>query len=120
MMCALHIDAGLYAKFLRKFAEGFGVQRIEGKIVAVNVNETSGNIDSIKLSSGELLAGDLFIDCTGFRGLLIEQTLHTGFEDWSHWLPCDSAVAVQTENPATPMPYTGAIAHEAGWRWNIP
>jgi len=117
---AYHIDAALYAKFLRKIAEAGGVRRVEGKIQSVQLNSQSGFIESLTLNSGERLAGDLFIDCTGFRGLLIEQTLHTGFEDWAHWLPCDSAVAVQTENPATPMPYTSAIAHEAGWRWNIP
>ena len=117
---AYHIDAGLYAKFLRRFAEGFGVKRIEGKIRAVNQEPQSGFIESVTLESGQSIAGDLFIDCTGFRGLLIEQTLHTGFEDWSHWLPCDSAVAVQTESTGPLMPYTSAIAHEAGWRWHIP
>ena len=117
---AYHIDAGLYAKFLRRFAEGFGVKRVEGKIAAVHQNPATGCIESLRMESGQSVAGDLFIDCTGFRGLLIEQTLHTGFEDWSHWLPCDSAVAVQTEATAPPNPYTLSIAHEAGWRWRIP
>jgi tryptophan halogenase len=117
---AYHIDAALYAKFLRKLAESRGVRRVEGKIKSVQQNAASGFIESLTLHSGETLPGDLFIDCTGFRGLLIEQTLHTGFEDWSHWLPCDSAVAVQTETVVPAMPYTSAIAHECGWRWNIP
>ena len=120
MNYAFHIDAGLYAKFLRKFAEGFGVKRIEGKIVDVKVDEPSGFIESIKLDSGELLEGDLFIDCTGFRGLLIGNALHVGYEDWSHYLFCDSAVALQTESVGPAIPYTRSIAREAGWQWRIP
>ena len=110
MNYAFHIDAGLYAKFLRKFAEGFGVKRIEGKIVDVKLDEASGNISSIKLDSGDLLEGDLFIDCTGFRGLLIGNALHVGYEDWSHHLFCDSAVALQTESVGPAIPYTRSIA----------
>jgi tryptophan 7-halogenase len=117
---AYHIDAARYAKFLRSFAEGYGVKRVEGKIKSIQQNSESGFIESLTLDSGQVLPGDLFVDCSGFRGLLIEQTLHTGFEDWSHWLPCDSAVAVQTTSTAPPNPYTSAIAHEAGWRWQIP
>jgi tryptophan halogenase len=117
---AYHIDASLYAKFLRKIAEQNGLKRIEGKIKTVNQNNTTGYIESLTLASGQVVEGDLFLDCTGFRGLLIEQTLHTGFEDWAHWLPCDTAIALQTENIAPVKPYTSAIAHEAGWRWNIP
>jgi tryptophan halogenase len=120
MNYAFHIDAGLYARFLRKFAEGFGVQRIEGKIVDVKVDEASGNIAAIKLDSGDLLEGDLFIDCTGFRGLLIGNALHVGYEDWSHHLFCDSAVALQTESVGPAVPYTRSIAREAGWQWRIP
>jgi len=117
---AYHLDATAYAKYLRKYSEGFGVTRIEGMIDRVNLDSDNGFIRSLLLKSGQLVEGDLFIDCTGFRGLLIEQTLHTGYEDWSHWLPCDSAVAVQTESVAAPVPYTRAIARESGWQWRIP
>lgn len=117
---AYHMDASLYAKFLRKFAEHHGMTRIEGKIADVLQHDDSGNIKALKLESGELVEGDLFIDCTGFRALLIEQTLNTGFEDWSHWLPCDSAIAVQTEAVQQPIPYTRSIAHQSGWQWRIP
>ncbi|MEH6551511.1 MAG: tryptophan halogenase family protein [Pseudomonadales bacterium] len=117
---AYHIDAGLYAKFLRGIAEENGAKRIEGKISEVGTNEMSGFIEHVTLASGEKIEGDLFIDCTGFRGLLIEQTLHTGYDDWSHWLPCDSAVAMQTESVGEPIPYTRSIARDAGWQWRIP
>lgn len=115
-----HLDATLYAKFLRSFAEQHGVKRIEGKIVDVNKNSQSGDIESLTLASGQCIEGQLFIDCTGFVGLLIEKALHTGYEDWSHWLPCDSAVAVQTEAVSSPLPYTRSIAHDSGWQWQIP
>lgn len=117
---AYHMDATAYAKFLRKFSEGYGAKRIEGMINTVNLDSENGFIKSLELKSGQIIEGDLFIDCSGFRGLLIEQALHTGYEDWSHWLPCDSAVAVQTESVDAPVPYTAAIAHESGWRWRIP
>ncbi|MFC4309760.1 tryptophan halogenase family protein [Steroidobacter flavus] len=120
MNYAFHIDAGLYAKFLRKFSEGYGVQRIEGKITNVLTHDDSGFIKAIRLDSGAEIEGDLFIDCTGFRALLIGQTLHEPYEDWSHWLPCDSAVAVQTESVGEAVPYTRSIAREAGWQWRIP
>jgi tryptophan halogenase len=116
---AYHLDASIYSKFLRKYSEGFGAKRIEGKIREVRQHE-NGFVKELVLESGQVIEGDLFIDCTGFRGLLIEQTLHTGYEDWSKWLPCDSAVAVQTESTGPAVPYTRAIAHEAGWRWRIP
>jgi tryptophan halogenase len=120
MNYAFHLDASLYAKFLRQFSEPFGVRRIEGKIVDVRIDAASGAIESLRLDSGEEVAGDLFIDCSGFRGLLIEQALHAGYEDWTHWLPCDSAVAVQTRSTGDPLPYTRSIARDAGWQWRIP
>lgn len=117
---AYHIDASLYAGFLRNIAEAHGVVRQEGKISRVQQNPGNGFISGLELESGERVEGDLFLDCTGFRGLLIEQTLNTGYEDWSHWLPCNSAVAVQTESVGPPIPYTRSIAREAGWQWRIP
>ena len=120
MNYAYHLDATLYAKYLRQFSENHGTQRIEGMINKINKCPELGHILSIELVSGEIVTGDLFIDCTGFKGLLIEQTLHTGYDDWSHWLPCDSAIAVQTKNTRKPVPYTRSIAHKAGWQWQIP
>ncbi len=117
---AYHLDAGIYARFLRRFSERYGAKRVEGKIKEVRQNSESGFVEALVLESGEVIEGDLFIDCTGFRGLLIEQTLRTGYEDWNQWLLCDSAVAVQTESVGPAVPYTRAIAHEAGWRWRIP
>lgn len=116
---AYHIDASLYAKFLRRIAEKSGVTRQEGKIIAVN-QSSDGSIKSVDLESGITVRGDLFIDCSGFAGLLIDKTLGTEFEDWSHWLPCDSAVAVQTASVAPPIPYTRSIARDFGWQWRIP
>lgn len=117
---AFHLDAGLYARFLQNRAEAAGAKRVEGKIVDVIQDVNTGYINRLTLDSGEVVDGDLFIDCTGFRGLLIEQTLHSGFEDWSHWLPCNRAVAVQTEAVSPPPPYTRSMAHNAGWCWRIP
>jgi len=120
MNYAFHIDAGLYAKFLRQFSERYGVRRIEGKIAEVKTDHVSGYIRSLRLDSDAEIEGDLFIDCTGFRGLLIGQALHVGYEDWSHWLYCDSAVAVQTASVGEAIPYTRSIARDAGWQWRIP
>jgi tryptophan halogenase len=117
---AYHFDSSRYAAFLRKIAEEHGAVRIEGKIEAVQQHEQTGFITGLRLESGQQIDGDFFVDCTGFRGLLIEQTLHAGYDDWQHWLPCDSALAVQTENVQPPIPYTRSIAHEAGWQWRIP
>ncbi len=117
---AYHFDAGLYAKYLRKLSEGRGVERVEGKIVQVTQREGDGHVDAVVLESGQRVEGDLFIDCSGFRGLLIEQTLKTGFEDWSHWLPADRALAVGCEPVPEITPYTRATAHKSGWQWRIP
>ena len=117
---AFHLDASLYAKYLRKMSEAFGVKRVEGKIQEVETDPVSGDITGLKLDSGETLEADLFIDCTGFRALLIGETMKVGYQDWSHWLFCDSAIAVQTESVGAPHPYTRSIAHEAGWQWRIP
>ena len=120
MNYAYQLDSGLYAKFLRAMAEKDGTRRVEGKIARVELNAESGHIAALHLESGEAVEGDLFLDCTGFRALLIEGALRAGHDDWTHWLPCDSAIAIQTENLAPPVPYTRAIAHEAGWQWRIP
>ena len=119
---AYHLDAGRYAAFLRKFAEARGVVRQEGKISDVKLDPESGFVTAVTLESGETLAGDLFVDCSGFRGLLIEQALKTGYEDWTHWLPCDRAVALpcNRDDGSPPPPFTMAIAHGAGWQWRIP
>ncbi|MGN6620328.1 MAG: tryptophan halogenase family protein [Sphingomonas sp.] len=117
---AYHLDATAYARFLRGLAEPAGVTRVEGKIVDVAQNAESGMIDALVLDSGIRIEGDLFIDCTGFRALLIDGAMNAAFEDWSQWLSTDSAFAVQTESTGAPVPYTRAIAHEAGWRWRIP
>ena len=120
MAYAYHFDAGLYAAFLRRMSEGLGVKRTEGKVVSVQQNGESGYIESVTLEDGRVVAGDLFIDCSGFRGLLIEQTLQAGYEDWSHWLPCDRALAVPCERVAATTPYTRSTSREAGWQWRIP
>lgn len=120
MNYAYHMDARLYAQFLRSYSEKLGVKRIEGRINAVQTCAVSGYIQSVQLQSGAFISGDLFIDCSGFVGLLIEQTLKTGYEDWTHWLPCNRAVAVQTESVQEALPYTRAIAHDSGWQWQIP
>jgi len=120
MNYAYQLDSTLYAKFLRAMAEREGTTRVEGKIADVELVGESGDIAALVLDSGQRIAGDLFLDCTGFRALLIERALHAGFDDWTHYLPCDSAIAVQTENVRPPVPYTRAMAHDAGWQWRIP
>ncbi len=117
---AYHFDATLYGKYLRRYSESLGVQRIEGKIVKVHTDAASGDIASLQLADGGLIEGDLFIDCTGMRSVLLGQTLGVPYEDWSHWLPCDSALPVQTALVGEPVPYTRSIAHPWGWQWGIP
>jgi len=119
MPYAYHFDANLFARMLRTFAEANGVERIEGRILDVEQNE-SGDVAALALDGERRIEGDVFIDCTGFRALLIEQTLRTGFEDWSHWLPCDRALAVPSARTEPLIPYTRATARAAGWQWRIP
>ncbi len=117
---AFHFDAGLYAKYLRQYSEQRMVKRFEGKIVRVENRSEDGFIDSVILENGQRITGDLFIDCSGFSGLLIEENLQTGYEDWSHWLPCNRAVAAPSERTSPLLPYTRSTAREAGWQWRIP
>jgi tryptophan halogenase len=117
---AYHFDAGLYARFLREVCEARGVLRQEGKIVHVGLRGKDGFIESVRLEDGRTIDGDLFIDCSGFRGLLIEEALHTGYEDWTHWLPCDRAMAVPCARADDFTPYTRSTARDAGWQWRIP
>lgn len=117
---AYQFDSSLYAKFLRKYAEESGVTRIEGKAIDIMTDTENGHVQSVKLESGETITADLFIDCSGFRGVLIEQTLEAGFDDWSEWLPCNRAVAVPTTSAGKLMPFTRATARKAGWQWRIP
>jgi tryptophan 7-halogenase len=124
---AYHFDAGLYARHLRQMSEQRGVQRVEGKVVDVALRAQDGFVASVRLADGRDVEGDLFIDCSGFRGLLIEETLHTGYEDWTHWLPCDRAMAVPCDFQRNAdgstidfTPYTRSTAREAGWQWRIP
>lgn len=117
---AYHFDAGLYAKLLREVSEARGANRVEGIIEQVEVNDDSGFVEHVTLQGGQQISGDLFIDCSGLAALLIEKTLKVGFEDWSQWLPCDSAVAVPSEPLSTLKPYTHSIARSAGWQWQIP
>jgi tryptophan halogenase len=118
---AYHFDAGLYARFLRNYAEQRGVIRVEGRIAHVERNGESGRIEALRLADGRVIAGDFFLDCSGFAALLIERTLQTGYEDWSHWLPCNRALAIPcARNPEDFVPYTRSTAHQAGWQWRIP
>ncbi|MFM8586524.1 MAG: tryptophan halogenase family protein [Gammaproteobacteria bacterium] len=117
---AFHFDASLYARFLRTRSEAAGVERVEGKISGVELRPDNGFIAAVHMADGRRIDGELFIDCSGFRGLLIEQTLRTGFEDWSEWLPNDRAVAVPCTSAKVLLPYTRSTAHAAGWQWRIP
>jgi tryptophan halogenase len=117
---AYHLDAGLYARFLRRIAETDGVTRREGKIAEVELEGESGDVAALVMEGGARIEGDLFIDCTGFRALLIEGAMEAGFEDWTHWLPTNAAWAVPSASVGDAHPYTRAIAHSNGWRWRIP
>lgn len=117
---AFHIDASRYASYLRSYAEKKAVKRVEGKINGVNQCPDTGVIRSLELETGKIISGDFFIDCTGFRAMLIGQTLNVSYENWSHWLPCDRAIAVPSEKVSSPLPYTKATAKAAGWQWRIP
>ena len=117
---AFQFDAQLFARYLRKYAEQRGVRRTEGRILEVKRRGTDGFVESLVLENGEHVPGDLFLDCSGFRGLLIEQALGTGYEDWTDWLPCDRALAVPSVRDQSPLPYTRATARGAGWQWRIP
>lgn len=117
---AFHFDAGLYARYLRRHAEGRGVRRLEGHIDEVLLDPASGFVQALRLRDGSRVEGELFVDCSGFRGLLIEQALGTGYEDWTHWLPCDRAIAVPCARVDPLTPYTRSTAHGAGWQWRIP
>ena len=117
---AFHFDASLYAEYLRGYALQRGVTRIERKIVDVELRAEDGFIRALRLDDGQRIEADLFIDCSGFRGLLIEQALKTGYEDWTHWLPCDRAVAVPCQSSGALTPFTRSTAREAGWQWRIP
>lgn len=117
---AYQFDSSLYAKFLRSYAEGNGVVRTEGKVTGAVRDPETGDVRKIQLEDGRELEADLYIDCSGFRGVLIEQTLETGYDDWSHWLPCNRAVAVPSEARGKLLPYTRATARKAGWQWRIP
>ena len=116
---AYHFDAGLYARYLREYAQARGVRRTEGRITRVETDADSGYVTRVRLEGDRFCDADLFIDCSGFRALLIEETLQVGFENWSHWLPCDSAFAVPCKRGDF-TPYTRSTAHSAGWQWRIP
>jgi tryptophan halogenase len=117
---AYQFDASLYAAFLRRYAEARRVERVEGMVVDTALDGETGFVRRITLKDGRVLTADLFVDCSGFRGLLIEGALASGYDDWSHWLPCNRAVAVPTESRGALGPYTRATARTAGWQWRIP
>jgi len=117
---ALHFDASLFARYLRTMAEAAGVERTEGRVKSVSLKSEDGFIDALTLDSGERVEADLYIDCSGFRGLLIEDALQTGYDHWNHWLPCDRAAAVPCERTQGLSSYTQVTAKTGGWQWRIP
>ena len=117
---AYHFDAGRYAAYLRGYSEARGVRRIEGKVGHIARDTATGNITAVTLNDGQVVAADFYVDCTGFAALLSEGALGTGYEDWTHWLPCDRAIALPSENVGPLTPYTRSTAHQAGWQWRIP
>jgi len=117
---AYHFDAGLYAAFLRRYAEARGVVRLEGRVAGVGLDGETGHVSAVTLADGRRVGADFFVDCSGFRGLLIEGALHAGYEDWTQWLPCDRAVAVPCARAGPLIPYTRSTARAAGWQWRIP
>ena len=117
---AFQFDAGLYARYLRQMAEAAGVVRREGKVASVQLRSEDGFVQSVTLEDGSILDADLFVDCSGFRGLIIEGALKTGYEAWTQWLPCDRAIAVPSTRAEPFTPYTRATARDAGWQWRIP
>ncbi len=117
---AYHLDAGRYAQFLRRKCEARGVRRREGTVDRVELDPDDGYIHRLHMKDGGSIEGDFYIDCTGFRGLLIEGALKTGYDDWTHWLPTNRALAVQTRAIGDPDPYTIATTRTAGWQWKIP
>jgi tryptophan halogenase len=117
---AYHFDAALYAAFLRRLAEARGVKRVEGKVCEVLRHPETGDLTGVKLANGGTVTGDFFLDCTGFRSLLLDKTLGVPWVDWRHWLPCDAALAVACEHDGPPPPYTRSTAKTAGWQWKIP
>ena len=117
---AYHFDAGLYARFLRTYSEARGVVRAEGKVASVEQDSETGFVTGVTMEDGRRIEAELFVDCSGFRGLLIEGALKTGYEEWTHWLPCDRAVALPCSKAGDFTPYTRSTAHDAGWQWRIP
>ncbi|MEI9903475.1 MAG: tryptophan halogenase family protein [Asticcacaulis sp.] len=117
---AFHFDAKLYAAFLRRYSAARGVTRIEARVAEVGRDPLSGDVTHLALDDGRVVAGDLFIDCSGFAAVLIGKTLGVEFHDWSCWLPCNRAIAVPCETAGPPQPYTRSTAREAGWQWRIP
>ncbi|MBY6192014.1 tryptophan 7-halogenase [Microbulbifer agarilyticus] len=117
---AYHFDAGLYAKFLRRQAEGRGVKRVEGKVTNVQKCAETGFVEQLALENGQVVDGDLFVDCSGFVGLLIDKAVGSEYESWKQWLPCDRAIALPSGSPEYIPPFTRSVAHGAGWQWQIP